>query len=765
MKIEENNRFVTTVGNFIKSEFVVESKNMRHLMSILRDQLYSDKQLAPIREYSCNAYDANVENQKSNVPIKVTLPTVFFPEFKVRDYGKGLTLGEMQNIFCSYGESTKRNSNDYIGQLGIGSKSGFAYGDNFLVTSFNNGKKSIYNCVLDQLGTGSLILLLQEDSNDENGIEITIPVKKLDVVSFRNKAIKFYKYWKVLPEFIGEISDSEKKELNLKINSVFKGESWQIYNEYDYNNKKSHIIMGNISYPLNWELVYDTSNDNFNNNVYIEFLKANNILINIPIGGVDISPSRESLQYTDKTIKVLQSKVSEIISSLETIIIDRIKNSPNLFEAKLNYGILFGHINSTDRSVNDYNLRHIYAKLENVFKIHKPLKWNDIKITSSSIEVHLPELCAIHGKRMNYTEVKIPLVHMFYINMSGRIRHEILKRNYDRIECRPNEKFIINDTFDPKIKKTAIKFYLEKHNITKAYFLDFLSKEAKDSFYKETHFESIPVIKITDILNEYKLNKPKKVHTKIDKSLAKVGAINLSDYIKLYNFEKKYEIVELSKVNNNYYIYVENNEVLLNNNITTKIHTALGSLYSINKLLKLNLDKLYIVGPMIKNKKGFDNNKWINVIEFINNKIKSNNDLNEWISLSAYTKSINHTENKQDPNMLIIPHGPVNRILNTKLIDNKSKFVQLTSKINLLKINEDVTLINEFIKLSFLEQNDYNKIINTKIEEYKTIWKSLYDEYKHLKYMPIQSIPSSGSSLKDIIDYINLVDNNIKKID
>jgi HSP90 family molecular chaperone len=156
----ETNRFVETSGPLQTINFGVKEHNMQHLMSILRDQLYSDKKLAPIREYSCNAVDANIENGKKDVPIKVTLPNENFHELKIRDYGKGLSYEEMVNIFCSYGESTKRNSNDYIGQLGIGSKSGFAYGDNFMVTSYKHGKKEVYTCVLDKSGIGSLINLI-----------------------------------------------------------------------------------------------------------------------------------------------------------------------------------------------------------------------------------------------------------------------------------------------------------------------------------------------------------------------------------------------------------------------------------------------------------------------------------------------------------------------------------------------------------------------------------------------------------------------------
>jgi hypothetical protein len=168
---------------------------------------------------------------------------------------------------------------------------------------------------------------------------------------------------------------------------------------------------------------------------------------------------------------------------------------------------------------------------------------------------------------------------------------------------------------------------------------------------------------------------------------------------------------------------------------------------------------------MIKNKKTFNTKKWTNVVDLINNKVKSNNNLNDWISLSAYTTSIAYDRNKIEPNLLIIPYTSVNNILNSKLINKDSKFVSLTAKIAELKINEDITLINELIKLSFLNQVEYNKTIEDRISEYKTIWRALYSEYKHLKYMDIRSIPSNASDLQDITDYINLVDNNIKKID
>ena len=43
------------------SDFGISMGDATHLMTILRDTLYSDKVLAVLREYSANAWDANKE--------------------------------------------------------------------------------------------------------------------------------------------------------------------------------------------------------------------------------------------------------------------------------------------------------------------------------------------------------------------------------------------------------------------------------------------------------------------------------------------------------------------------------------------------------------------------------------------------------------------------------------------------------------------------------------------------------------------------------
>jgi len=128
----KNENSVMLSDNFKSVSFGIKQDGLAHIFGVLRNQLYSDKILAVVREYSANAVDANVEAGKEDQAIVITAPNSFDPTFRVRDFGNGLNEEEIRDIYANYGESTKRKSNKFIGQLGLGSKSGFAYGDTFL---------------------------------------------------------------------------------------------------------------------------------------------------------------------------------------------------------------------------------------------------------------------------------------------------------------------------------------------------------------------------------------------------------------------------------------------------------------------------------------------------------------------------------------------------------------------------------------------------------------------------------------------------------
>ena len=102
MIVEENKGKVEKQGIQKDAYFNIKQENVAHIFSILRNQLYSDKIMAVIREYSTNAIDAHVENNVEQ-PFEITLPTPFKPEFIIRDFGKGLSQEDVVEIFASYG--------------------------------------------------------------------------------------------------------------------------------------------------------------------------------------------------------------------------------------------------------------------------------------------------------------------------------------------------------------------------------------------------------------------------------------------------------------------------------------------------------------------------------------------------------------------------------------------------------------------------------------------------------------------------------------
>ncbi len=131
----QNEPIMSNVGEI--GEFRI--RNSAKAFNILSSGLYANKVRAIIRELSCNAVDSHVAAGKADVPFDVHLPNAIEPWFSIRDYGTGLSHDQVTNIYTTYFESTKTGSNDFIGALGLGSKSPFSYNDIFTVTNVKDG--------------------------------------------------------------------------------------------------------------------------------------------------------------------------------------------------------------------------------------------------------------------------------------------------------------------------------------------------------------------------------------------------------------------------------------------------------------------------------------------------------------------------------------------------------------------------------------------------------------------------------------------------
>jgi hypothetical protein len=291
--------------------FGIKDTGLAHIFNVLRNQLYTDKIGAVVREYSANAYDANVESGKPNCPITITMPSKLSKVFKIRDFGRGLSEQDIQEIYCFYGESTKRQSNAFIGQLGLGSKSAFAYGDNFVINSFTDGKVRSYNAFIDPSGIGQIALLSTQDTSEENGVEIVIPVKGEDANYFTGAVKRYLRFFKVRPNIVGMDKQEYDKVFAKPISF---GAGWAFY-----DNREDHrpmAVMGNIAYPIDRSaLKFVAGSDT---DTEIQYLFNSAIVVDFNIGDLDVAASREGLQYTDRTIANIKDKAREIIKTLVT---------------------------------------------------------------------------------------------------------------------------------------------------------------------------------------------------------------------------------------------------------------------------------------------------------------------------------------------------------------------------------------------------------------------------------------------------------------
>ena len=100
MKPTTNTQTVKTQGVQSSVSFGIKQSGFAHIFNVLRNQLYSDKVLAVVREYSCNAVDAHVAAGKPDTPIKVTLPNRLNPNLLIRDYGDALSDEDIKNIYA-----------------------------------------------------------------------------------------------------------------------------------------------------------------------------------------------------------------------------------------------------------------------------------------------------------------------------------------------------------------------------------------------------------------------------------------------------------------------------------------------------------------------------------------------------------------------------------------------------------------------------------------------------------------------------------------
>jgi len=310
----ESNVHKTTINNTI--------------FRIVTKGLYIRPIEAIVREISTNALDGHIAAGKPEVPFHVTLPSKMNPNFIVRDFGCSMDNKTVFNVYGILGESTKNSTSNSIGGWGVGGKSPAAYTDTFFITTYKDGIRRIYQSSSLQ-NTTPLELLLEDITDNPDGVEVKVPVKEEDFYRFNNAAKTQLAAFDVKPtilnrdylidfEYRFDLETARSFPVTATIcipddegNLVDKKTTVNVYESCI--NDALAVRMGCVVYPINVTSEFYSDYSETLNKIE-DVSGVNSLLLDLPVDSVDIKPSREDLDYTERTNDVLNALMSRMFA-------------------------------------------------------------------------------------------------------------------------------------------------------------------------------------------------------------------------------------------------------------------------------------------------------------------------------------------------------------------------------------------------------------------------------------------------------------------
>jgi len=311
MKLNTEQNDIVKIGNFGETG-VFNIQASAKAFKILSDGLYTDKIQACIRELSCNAYDSHVAAGKADVPFKVHMPTILEPFFSVQDFGLGLSHDDIMHLYTTYFSSTKTESNDFIGALGLGSKSPFSYVDSFTVESIFEGRLRKYSAYIGEDGSPQITLMMEDMTCDTNGVTVSFPVKKEDINTFS-------KYGYLFDLFPVEPLNNFQYENKTEVVEEIEGLCRFINNGYLRHHREYYVaIQGSVSYPITMSEELLAEIEKYGDETILKNSHPINVCQMIfPVGSLDVAASREALSYDKQTIEAIAKRGHEAYKAIE----------------------------------------------------------------------------------------------------------------------------------------------------------------------------------------------------------------------------------------------------------------------------------------------------------------------------------------------------------------------------------------------------------------------------------------------------------------
>ncbi len=324
MKLHTKHSTIERGGVQAETNFTIKTNALS--FSILSSGLYTDPIMAIVRELSCNAYDAHVDADNASTPFEIHLPNKLEPFLSIKDFGTGLSDADIQGeivttkkadgtdihtrtggLYTTYFDSTKTQSNDFIGALGLGSKSPFSYSEAFEVISRHDGTKRTYAIFLNEDGIPTVALMGKIETDEHSGLEIKIAIKKEDFHTFASRTATALKFFKVQPTIKGAVNF----EFDAIPKKRIEAESWMMSSASGYYNSSIVAVQGNVQYRVDSAQIKEHLSHDLQT-----FISKANIVLFFTIGELEVAANREEIRYDKQSVEAICAGVKLVFENM-----------------------------------------------------------------------------------------------------------------------------------------------------------------------------------------------------------------------------------------------------------------------------------------------------------------------------------------------------------------------------------------------------------------------------------------------------------------
>jgi len=436
MKLKESNIETIVIGDKKAKQFRVSDSKV--IYDILRNKLYKDPIRAVCREISANSRDANREAENNEVPIEIEIIESIDHlgiggdlAICFRDCGIGITPDRMDDIFIVYGESSKRETNTQVGGYGLGAKTPFAYSDTFSIKTVCDVTETVYDpedksgetfkeiqltkrmkyfyvAAIDKEEKGTMYLFKAEETTEETGTTITVPIKKMDRATFE-VACKYYtKCWDVVPlyrNFASNLYPDGQAEPPIKRTRY---KYFDIITENTLYHSVKYVHVDGIPYHHQGSSSHPAT-----------------VVVHVGNGVLELSGSREDIQDKPENYKITRELFKKATLEASGIIRDMLKDAKNWKQASyMYYEMTQAPITSENMVIKTL----LSLALENS---SVPIKWNGktlvVPPAMETLYPYIRTLTEFNGQERKTTFPKYNNKRGFFEYVSTMRKHSKIK--------------------------------------------------------------------------------------------------------------------------------------------------------------------------------------------------------------------------------------------------------------------------------------------------------------------------------------------------